>query len=1153
MYCKISWLALTVAALILAACSSGSSSGPAPTPPPPPAGIVVSGAVVDGPVSGATISAYAVSAAGVVGTTVLATATTSASGSYSLTLPAGTIGAILVTSIGGTFIDDATGPPAVSAPTLSALIANVSGTAPQTLQLTPLTTVAAQLALATSSATNSVSSVAAAINTAIGTALGGQNNITGTPLVDLGTAGCTTATNQASVDASLVLAGINQLAKNNGVSTADLIQAIVADVVSDNTFDGTAAGVSLTVPLTGGTVLLCTIEGNCPGAPLTGLAQELGAAVAAFKSSGGNVCAATESGTLQTAFANAPPAMPPISNNYLYTYILNSTLSGYTGASAVQASISIELSCTLDSGGTTTSTNRHVGVSSLTGNGSFSVLWGTPAQVTYNGYTIGYDAQNCDANGGESATLVNTWTLKLTAPSNLSCAVNGATTGTFTSSDGGFTNVAVSPPAISCNAVATYSVGGSITGLTAGGLVLEDNGSDDLAVAGNSSVFTFPTQLLSGANYVVTVKTQPAGLTCSVSPNTPQPINSNVSTVAVTCSPTLSGTPGKETVYVIDSTYRLFEFDAQGNLVASVNLPGSTSSVGNLNGGGITVDANNVYVTLGAPATQVVAYNRTTLAPVFLSLGFSNLATPREIVFDPTNSEFYVANGGSTVTTYGAGGQFLSTFNQTGPGIYGPSGIAYDAIDDTVWVANYTGGNAAASPTYGIAEFNPNGTIVKNFPTANTNAPTPFAPPVNTGHELPYTVSFCGNALAVGYISDGSGSGRSEMGGYTTAGSLTAPYAGTITNLHATACDPQGNVFVAADNGLLEYNNATGASIALPAGGFAGIKAPIYGVGVGPASGLNSPEGLVYSNGSLYVANSGNNQVLVYAVQTDSTSGAVTGMTLSSAITADVNDPVRLALDAAGHLFVANLGNNTVTAYDTKNNNAEITATGSKPLLSGGSLNRPLGVAVDSTGNVYVANNGSNSISVYQPVTAGSVSGGYTEAAFSPMTSDGSGNPFPATGVLFDIGIVGLGELVLVGTGPTSSPDNIYLYAAPFTNASKPLYDMSSASCSTAPTGPTGIALYLNLSQPLSSEVFITSYYNNEVAEYAATDFIGGSANPCPTPTTTGSQSLVSAPEGVAVDASGTNVFVSNAGGNTITVYASGTALSGAPIFTLHN
>ncbi len=94
--------------------------------------------------------------------------------------------------------------------------------------------------------------------------------------MDVSTAGCATAASQASVDASLVLAGINQLAANNNVSTPDLIAAIVADIQSDNTFDGTANGVALTVPLTNPNgVLLCTIEGNCPGAPLTGLSARV--------------------------------------------------------------------------------------------------------------------------------------------------------------------------------------------------------------------------------------------------------------------------------------------------------------------------------------------------------------------------------------------------------------------------------------------------------------------------------------------------------------------------------------------------------------------------------------------------------------------------------------------------------------------------------------------------------------------------------------------------------------------------------------------------------------------------------------------------------------------------------------------------------------
>jgi DNA-binding beta-propeller fold protein YncE len=1139
-----SWLMLA-AALILSACGSGNSDDAPAVAPPPPAGIAVNGQVFDGPVSGATITAYAISAAGVVSTTVLATAFTNSEGSYSLTLPAGTTGPVYLTSTGGTYVDDVTGQ-TLNAPPLSALIPNVSGSGPITAQLTPLTTIEAAVALATASTTNPVSSTAAAIDTAVGTLLGGQTNSLGTSLVDVSTAGCATAASQASLDASLVLAGINQLAANYGVSTSDLIQAIVADVQSDNTFDGAANGVPLTVPLSNPNgVLLCTIEGNCPGAPLTGLAQELGAAVLQFQNSPQNTCGATESASQANNFAGAPKDSPPMSPHYKYSYTLNSSISG---GSDVQVRMEVVLSCSDDAGPPALS-GLILHATTTPGSGAFSVVAGANGESTNSGFLTGINAPNdCGAN---------IWTLSLNPPAGQLCTINGAAQGIFTSNDGGLTNVAATPPTISCSAQ-SYTVGGTVTGLTAGSIVLADNAGDQLTLVAASPPsavpFTFPTQYAYGSMYQVTVSTQPSGLICTVSPSTPQTGTVNVN-VAVNCTPTSTGTPGAEAIYVIDSTYTLFEFDAHGNSVASVNLPGSTSSVGNLNGGGITVDANNVYVTLGAPSTGVVAFNRTTLAPVALATGaFPNLNTPRGIVFDPISSQFYVANGGSTVTVYNAAGGYLSSFNQSSPAIYGPSGIAYDSIDNAIWVANYVGGTSSTTPAHGISEWNPNDSLIMNFPSSNTNPPMPFAPPVNTGHELPYAISFCGNALAVGYISDGTGSGISEAEGFTMAGSpLGAPFGGTITNLHATACDPNGNAFVAADNGLLEYDDATGASIALPAGGFAGLKPPIYGVGVGAASGLNSPEGLVYFNGSLYVANSGNNQVLVYAIQTNSATGVVTGMTLSSTITADLNDPVRLALDAAGHLFVANLGNNTVTVYDTNNGNAEITAAGSKPLISSASLNRPLGVAVDSKFNVYVANNSGNSISVFQPITAGSVSGGYMEASFSPVTADASGNLFPAPGVLSDINVLGQ-DYLLVGIGSTTGTNYIYIYDAPFSGPPTLKFDLSSApggvACASMPTGPTGIAVFYSQAQLLNSQIFVTSYYNNDVTEYLAQQVLGESGS-CPTTIATGTQ--INGPEGVAVDTVGVNVFVANAGANTITVYGAGTALTAGPIYTLQN
>jgi N-acetylneuraminic acid mutarotase len=94
-----------------------------------------------------------------------------------------------------------------------------------------------------------------------------------------------------------------------------------------------------------------------------------------------------------------------------------------------------------------------------------------------------------------------------TQPSGLNCQVSN---GTGTIAAAAITNIA-----IACQP-ATYSIGGSVSGLNAAGLVLA-NGSDTLNVSANATSFTMPTQLATGAAYAVTVKTQPSGLNCQVS------------------------------------------------------------------------------------------------------------------------------------------------------------------------------------------------------------------------------------------------------------------------------------------------------------------------------------------------------------------------------------------------------------------------------------------------------------------------------------------------------------------------------------------------------------------------------------------------------------------------------------------------------------
>jgi hypothetical protein len=83
----------------------------------------------------------------------------------------------------------------------------------------------------------------------------------------------------------------------------------------------------------------------------------------------------------------------------------------------------------------------------------------------------------------------------------------------------------------------TDTIGGTVTGLTGAGLVLADNGGDNLPVTANGT-FTFATPVSNGGAYVVTVVTQPTNPaeTCIVTSGNGN-ATSNVTTIAVACAP----------------------------------------------------------------------------------------------------------------------------------------------------------------------------------------------------------------------------------------------------------------------------------------------------------------------------------------------------------------------------------------------------------------------------------------------------------------------------------------------------------------------------------------------------------------------------------------------------------------------------------------
>jgi len=81
----------------------------------------------------------------------------------------------------------------------------------------------------------------------------------------------------------------------------------------------------------------------------------------------------------------------------------------------------------------------------------------------------------------------------------------------------------------------TYTIGGTISGLTAAGLSLQDNGGDTLTVSANATSFTFATKIASGGAYSVAVLTQPTGMNCSVTGATGT-ASANVTSVTIACA-----------------------------------------------------------------------------------------------------------------------------------------------------------------------------------------------------------------------------------------------------------------------------------------------------------------------------------------------------------------------------------------------------------------------------------------------------------------------------------------------------------------------------------------------------------------------------------------------------------------------------------------
>ncbi len=145
-------------------------------------------------------------------------------------------------------------------------------------------------------------------------------------------------------------------------------------------------------------------------------------------------------------------------------------------------------------------------------------------------------------NAGDDLSLTVdgsfSFTTALDDLSSYAVTVNSHPTGqlcTVSNGSGTLTGSNINNVSISC--ATAYTVGGTVSGLTSQGLVLQNNATDNLSIAADGA-FVFNTPLLDSSTYSVTVFASPLGpkQTCSVTNGSGSITTTNVSNVNISCA-----------------------------------------------------------------------------------------------------------------------------------------------------------------------------------------------------------------------------------------------------------------------------------------------------------------------------------------------------------------------------------------------------------------------------------------------------------------------------------------------------------------------------------------------------------------------------------------------------------------------------------------
>jgi sugar lactone lactonase YvrE len=385
-----------------------------------------------------------------------------------------------------------------------------------------------------------------------------------------------------------------------------------------------------------------------------------------------------------------------------------------------------------------------------------------------------------------------------------------------------------------------------------------------------------------------------------------------------------------------------------GALPAHASLPLTFSHIYGLPRHDAPVDvavdgAGDVYVTdLGGTSSndRIVKYDP---SGIFLDVlaGFGSnpgdIVNPTSIAIAPNGNIYVVENGAASslaneISYYDSGGAFLGSWGAYGIGngqFKNPLDIAIDSVGN-VYVADNVNDR--------IQKFASNGVWLNSWAVNN---PTGVAV---DGSDTVWVVT------------------ANTVKSYNTSGGLLGSFGST--NAYSVAAGPTGDLWVSASSGVVRRYDTAGTLLLT--------------IGSGQ---LTSPQGLaMQSDGTLYVADTGDGRVVRYGTPSKETSWAatgVTGLTTSggsivaargastvatygtggAAGTSWASNGARgVTPDGSGNLWVSSMADGVVREYDGSNN--LLTTVGTTQLSS------PRGVSFGG-GKLFVADTGNDRIVRY--------------------------------------------------------------------------------------------------------------------------------------------------------------------------------------------